>query len=64
MKRLFLITAIILAALTAGVFALIACVKLDAVHQFVLNQVNKAIPGKITLGRLKLFPSRSTGRNP
>lgn len=54
MKRLFLITAIILAALTAGVFALIACVKLDAVHQFVLNQVNKAIPGKITLGRLKL----------
>ncbi|NLG18347.1 MAG: hypothetical protein GX556_13525 [Fibrobacter sp.] len=54
MKRLFLINAIILAVLTTGVFALIACVKLNAVHQFALNQVNKAIPGKISLGRLKL----------
>lgn len=55
MKRICLICAIIPATLIIIVSALIMALKLDTVHQFAISRVNKAIPGTISLGSLKLY---------
>ena len=54
MKRVFLIAAIVLAALVTGLFSLLLCARLNVVHQFVISRVNKAIPGTLTIGSIHL----------